>query len=73
MLLLKQQMETLDQVDAPGSNVTRYGRQLEEDLRDAETMVLDLQSQLKVFKAKLAEEKRLSALGTRLLGQLERP
>merc|ERR1719379_2401915 len=57
---LKDQMETLNQVDQPGSDVEHYVKSLLEGLQEQEKRILELRAGLRTFKKNLGEERLLS-------------
>jgi len=56
---LKEQMETLNEVDQPGSDVEHYVKSLLDGLQEQEKRILELRS-LRTFKKNLDEERLVS-------------
>jgi len=61
---LKEQMEALNAVDIPGSDVDRYATTLAYALKSQEQEILVLQERLRSFDRNLREERELSNLFT---------
>ena len=59
---LKEQMEALNVVDIPGSDVDRYVTTLAAALKSQEQEILDLRERLRQFSRHLQEERELSTL-----------
>ena len=57
---LKEQMETLNEVDQPGSDVEHYVKSLLDGLQEQEKRILELRSGLRTFKKNLDEERLVS-------------
>merc|ERR1719421_1324708 len=57
---LKEQMETLNEVDQPGSDVENYVKSLLEGLQEQEKRILELRAGLRTFKKNLNEERLVS-------------
>jgi uncharacterized protein YnzC (UPF0291/DUF896 family) len=57
---LKEQMETLNEVDQPGSDVENYVKSLLDGLQEQEKRILELRDGLRTFKKNLNEERLVS-------------
>jgi len=61
-VMMNEEMNHVDQIDQPGSDVDAYVAFMDENLNEKEEMIRDLRSKLNRFKSQLDREEKLSRL-----------